>query len=72
MILLRRVGLGKVGGEDMGTLAKLDGERRQRGFARAGEGDGRALGVQRPRDGAADAAGSAPVTRAFWPVRSNI
>src|SRR3984957_670894 len=53
---LRLVGLGKIGGEDMSALAKFGGERRQRRFARAGEHDGGALGVQRAGDRPADAA----------------
>ena len=50
------VGLGEIGGQDVGALAELGGERRQRRFARAGEHDGGALRVQRAGDRAADAA----------------
>ena len=64
------VGLGKIGGEDMGALAKFGSERLSAGLARAGEQHRGALRMQ-ARAMAPPIPPEAPVTSAFWPDRSN-
>ena len=52
--LVHRLAVGEVADEDVDPLAEFGGERVERFAPGAGDRDGRALGVERAGDGAAD------------------